>query len=164
MLESLGFSGAELMKLSHVIVAIVFFILGALAVLIWLGYFDHAPAKVSGAHSKQTAQGGTSIGIGLGLRADKPAAKPASPAVSATPKISFRIEQDVNRHGSDYRDFEMAAKDGYEVCRKACADDTKCLAFTFVKGGVQGTAPHCWLKNTVPQAYPDNSCVSGIRQ
>jgi hypothetical protein len=58
----------------------------------------------------------------------------------------------------------MAATDGFEVCQKACADESKCLAFTFVKAGVQGAAPHCWLKNSVPQAYPDATCVSGVKR
>lgn len=151
------------MKLSHVIVAIVFFILGAVAAAVYQDFFEKsAPAKT--ADCKQAGQSGTSIGIALGFNTGKPAAKPASPAVSSTPKISFRIESAVNRHGSDYRDFEMAATDGFGVCQKACADDVKCLAFTFVKGGVQGTAPHCWLKNTVPQSYPDTACVSGVKE
>lgn len=146
------------MKLSHVIVAIVFFILGVACVL---GYEHYQKSCI--------AVPAVAAVEPVPVAAIKPAetavaAKPASPAVSSTPKISFRIEKAVNRHGSDYRDFEMAASDGFEVCQKACADEAECLAFTFVKGGVQGTAPHCWLKNRVPQAYPDTTCVSGVRE
>ncbi len=151
------------MKLSHVIVAIVFFLLGAMSVYVGI----ERPCQ--GVNLK-AASSGTSIGFAFGVGHNTATGgvnvttgkKPSSTASSA-PKMTFRIEQAVNRHGSDYRDFEMAAKDGFELCQKACADDAKCLAFTFVNAGVQGTAPHCWLKNTVPPAYPDTTCVSGVK-
>lgn len=144
------------MKWSHVIVAIVFFVIGAAAV------FFGVSRSCQDVSLKATTSG-TSVGFALGVagKADKPAAKPASAAVA--PKITFRIEKAVNRHGSDIRDFEMKANEGYEACQKACEEEAQCKAFTFVKPGVQSTAARCWLKNTVPQAYADDTCISGVR-
>lgn len=151
------------MKLSHVIVAIVFFLLGAAGVYIF-----------AGGACQPAGQSGTSVGIAFGVghttaqggvkvtAASKPAA--AKPAVAEPKKISFRIEPNVNRHGSDYRDFALDAKAEFGLCQKACEDDSQCRAFTFVKAGIQGSAPHCWLKNTVPQTYPDTTCISGVKE
>ena len=58
----------------------------------------------------------------------------------------------------------MAAKDGVELCQKACAEESKCLAFTYVKAGPRGAVPHCWLKNTVPGAYKDEQCITGVKE
>jgi hypothetical protein len=76
-------------------------------------------------------------------------------------RISF--EYNVNRQGSDYRDFDLSRGDGPEMCRQACEDEDQCRAFTYVKAGVQADNPRCWLKNSVPQAYPDDNCVSGVK-
>jgi hypothetical protein len=74
------------------------------------------------------------------------------------------LEFNINRQGSDYRDFDLAPGAGPEMCRQACEDESQCRAFTYVKAGVQGANPRCWLKNTVPQAYPDDRCVSGVKE
>jgi hypothetical protein len=141
------------MKLSHVLVAIVFFILGVLCVFAYQRYAAPTAAEPTTAAATPTAV------------AETPSAPMAKAPETAAEKKSaaFRIEVDVNRHGSDYRDYQMEAKAGPELCEKACADDGQCKAFTYVKAGVQGTGPHCWLKNTVPTAYPDNTCVSGVK-
>ncbi|MDE2183082.1 MAG: PAN domain-containing protein [Alphaproteobacteria bacterium] len=97
---------------------------------------------------------GTSLGGSISHQAS--VSKPQAAA-------AFRLERGFNRHASDYRDFEMAANEGLEVCQKACADDSKCRAFTMVQAGVQGKGAHCWLKSTVPPGYPDERCVSGVK-
>ena len=89
--------------------------------------------------------------------------KPAAPAASAK-GVTFRIEKNVNRQASDYRDFEMDADATFEICQKACETETTCRAFTYVKAGPRGVKPHCWLKNTVPVAYPDEECITGVKQ
>jgi len=71
------------------------------------------------------------------------------------------VDENVNRGGSNYRDFDMRNSD-YLYCQSSCLADKACLAWTFVREGVQGASPRCWLKNQVPESNPDNCCVLGI--
>jgi len=72
------------------------------------------------------------------------------------------LEYDVDRPGSDYRDFDLPQAMA-EACRDACAGDPQCRAFTYVKPGVQGPNARCWLKESVPQGGPSSCCVSGVK-
>ena len=71
------------------------------------------------------------------------------------------FENDTNRGGSDYRNFEVQANPA--ICRDECAKDPTCRAFTYVKPGVQGANARCWLKNSVPPASANTCCVSGMK-
>lgn len=90
------------------------------------------------------------------------------------------VEEGVDRPGGDYEDFPIGVlpkktKSGTaavpslkplssrRICRKACVDDARCMAWTFVKGD-ESTRPHCWLKDRVPAPTTDSCCDSGIRQ
>jgi hypothetical protein len=79
-------------------------------------------------------------------------------ATQGTPGMEF----DVDRPGSDFHNFDLAAPSP-EVCRDACASDGRCLAYTYVRPGVQGPSARCWLKNAVPNAVSNSCCVSGVR-
>lgn len=68
----------------------------------------------------------------------------------------------VDRPGADYRDFELEAEQP-ALCQQACAMDAECRAFTYVRPGVQGSAPRCWLKNEVPEPVESDCCASGLR-
>jgi hypothetical protein len=93
------------------------------------------------------------------------AAQPKPAALAPAAKgVTFRIEKNVNRQASDYRDFEMDSGAGLEICQKACETETTCRAFTYVKAGPRGAKPHCWLKNTVPMAYTDDQCITGVKE
>ncbi len=72
-------------------------------------------------------------------------------------------EPNVDRPGSDYRDFDLRAPDP-QICGQACLGDKSCVAWTFVREGVQGPSPRCWLKNAVPAPQPSDCCTSGIIQ
>jgi hypothetical protein len=51
------------------------------------------------------------------------------------------------------------------MCRKACGADPACLAYTYVKPGVQGNDAACWLKGRVPvSGRTSNCCSSGTRK
>jgi len=80
---------------------------------------------------------------------------------AALPMQSLNLEYDTNRPGSDYRDFEIQADPAR--CRDACANDSTCRAFTYVKPGIQGQNAHCWLKSAVPNSSANNCCVSGVK-
>lgn len=68
----------------------------------------------------------------------------------------------VDRPGADYRDFALEAEQP-ALCQQACAEDADCRAFTYVRPGLQGDAPRCWLKNEVPEPVASDCCASGVR-
>src|SRR5260370_28547023 len=72
------------------------------------------------------------------------------------------LEPDTNRPGQDYKSFDLT-EGNPELCRKACADDRNCKAFTYVKPGVRGSRATCWLKSGVPVASTSDCCVSGVK-
>ena len=76
--------------------------------------------------------------------------------------ISFAQEINIDRRGSDYRNFELSTPDP-ALCSAQCANETQCLAWTYVKPGFQGTLARCWLKNSVPIGTPADFAVSGVR-
>ncbi len=76
--------------------------------------------------------------------------------------LSLTFEPNYDRPGADYRDFDLP-DDSAELCRAACAGEAMCQAFTYVRPGVQGPAPRCWLKSAAPPGYESECCVSGVR-
>jgi hypothetical protein len=73
------------------------------------------------------------------------------------------MEQDTDRPGSDYRDFDLARPEP-ALCQAACTKGEQCKAWTYVKPGVQGDKARCWLKSEVPDAAPSDCCVSGVKK
>lgn len=87
-----------------------------------------------------------------------PPTGPTSPPTSTgTPR-----EPGTNRPGGDYRGFEMPRADP-AACQAACGGESQCTSWTYVKPGIQGDKAHCWLKDSVMRAYPDECCVSGAK-
>ena len=72
------------------------------------------------------------------------------------------MEDGVNRAGSDYRNFSLQRPDP-RLCREACARESRCKAYTYVKPGFQGPAARCWLKYVVPPPSREKACVSGVK-
>lgn len=64
-----------------------------------------------------------------------------------------------NYPGSDIKNIRGGTVD---ACRKACIRTKGCMAFTWVKPGIQDSVPICWLKYSIPKARPSNCCVSGM--
>jgi hypothetical protein len=75
---------------------------------------------------------------------------------------SSTFEPNVDRPGSDYRNFNLQPGSPPQVCQSACLGDPSCRAWTFVQPGVQGPYPRCWLKGAIPQAQGSPCCTSGI--
>jgi PAN domain-containing protein len=73
------------------------------------------------------------------------------------------VEQDVDRLGSDYQNFDLR-EPRYELCRDACANDANCKAYTYIKPGIQGLNARCWLKSGITDPVPSPCCVSGVKQ
>ncbi len=70
------------------------------------------------------------------------------------------VENNVDRPGMDYQDFDLPSANP-SLCENACKNDANCKAFTYVKPGYQGASARCWLKNGVPDAVPAECCMSG---
>jgi hypothetical protein len=72
------------------------------------------------------------------------------------------IEFSIDRTGGDYRNLEVPADATGSACAKACEDEKRCRAWTYVRPGYLGTAARCFLKEklTAPRRKP--CCVSGV--
>lgn len=82
-----------------------------------------------------------------------------TPVVGAN---GFTAEDGTNRHGSDYKSFDLA-QPNYALCRDACVGDANCRAYTYLKPGAQGQANgRCFLKSEIPPAQPNACCISGF--
>ncbi len=86
-----------------------------------------------------------------------------TPHIAATIKPTISLEPNSDRPGHDYRDFDLA-QPRPELCRDACLKDRGCLAYTYVKPGVQGANARCWLKNAAAPAQRAPCCVSGAKE
>ncbi len=86
---------------------------------------------------------------------------PIGPEDIALTPSKTDMEPDTNRPGEDYTVFDLSSPDP-EACANACREDEKCMAYTYVKPGVQSEKARCWLKSGIPDAEPDECCVSGI--
>ena len=71
-------------------------------------------------------------------------------------------EFSIDRLGGDYRDFELPADAAGEACGKACADDNKCRAWTYVRPGYIGASARCFLKDKITRPRPKPCCISGV--
>lgn len=76
----------------------------------------------------------------------------------------FTMDADVDMPGGDYANFDLQSPDP-ALCRDTCAAQKMCVAYTFVKPGIQSPAARCWLKSIDPgTAYASDCCVSGVQQ
>ena len=66
-----------------------------------------------------------------------------------------QLESDVNRDGSDYKDFVAA---GVNECLEACGSDAQCEAIAFTKSSRQ-----CWMKSAVPLRQSDARYTSAVK-
>ena len=75
-----------------------------------------------------------------------------------------KLEENTDRHGEDFRDFDLPSPDPL-LCRKACVEDDQCRSFTYLKPNTGPGSPqvaHCWLKSGIPAAKHDPAFVSGV--
>jgi hypothetical protein len=98
------------------------------------------------------------VGVALHVVPPPKGDRPSQP--SGTAVRMSEMEYGTNRFGSDYRSFKASEP---QACRDTCAREAQCVAFTFVKAGVQGTTGVCWLKDRVSRPNPDTNCISGIK-
>jgi len=73
------------------------------------------------------------------------------------------MEWGMDRGGADYKVFDLPG-DNPSLCLNACARDSRCMAWTYVKPNtIQGPRPRCWLKQAVPPPSRNPACVSGYK-
>jgi hypothetical protein len=86
--------------------------------------------------------------------------------------VSFLLAGNFNAYsydlfGNDIAGFDVKTPDD---CAKLCNADSNCLAWTFVRAGLQGASARCYLKNPVPTpswtgvCQTNFDCVSGYKQ
>ena len=76
----------------------------------------------------------------------------------AVSKISR--ESATDRPGKDFAHHTLPTADP-QLCEKECVANQQCLAYTYVRPGVQGPEAVCWLKASAPPAVSNSCCVSG---
>jgi hypothetical protein len=75
---------------------------------------------------------------------------------------SFVLESNIDRPGQDYHVLDLP-QPRPDLCRQACAKDSTCKAFTYVKPAVQSANARCWLKSDVPSPTPSKCCISAVK-
>jgi hypothetical protein len=65
--------------------------------------------------------------------------------------LAWGNEENIDRPGSDFSNFDVVAPGGFigpvDSCQISCERDGRCKAWTFVRAGIQGPKPRCWLKD-----------------
>ncbi|MEZ5923812.1 MAG: caspase family protein [Hyphomicrobiaceae bacterium] len=85
-----------------------------------------------------------------------------SGTAGATERAFTSFESNTDRPGGDYASLKLSEPDAL-ACQKLCAEDQRCLSWTYVAPGYQGTSAVCWLKNAVPTGVRrDVCCTSGV--
>jgi hypothetical protein len=66
----------------------------------------------------------------------------------------------VNFYGGDYG-WAPTPDDGGRECARACIEQPRCKAYTWVRAGAQRDFPVCWFKDRVPAPTADPNTASG---
>jgi len=79
-----------------------------------------------------------------------------------TERAFTSFEPNTDRPGGDYTSHRLPEADPI-LCQKLCAEDQRCLAWTYVAPAYQEANAVCWLKNVVPAGTrKDACCTSGV--
>ena len=70
-----------------------------------------------------------------------------------------QIENNVDRPGSDYKNFVPA---NASACQNACYADRQCRSWTYVRPNtIRGPNAQCYLKNELARPVANAACISG---
>lgn len=97
------------------------------------------------------------------LKSSVPAAVANTCCVSGLKPADAAFEPNSDRPGGDYMNMNFPSNWGAEACQALCKANGTCKAWTWVKAGVQGANPRCWLKQSVPPKIASNCCTSGVK-
>ncbi len=93
----------------------------------------------------------------LNMTAPRPVLHAAAPVAAAV----AGMETDTDRAGADFAGFDVAADPAQ--CQARCTGAAQCVAWTYVKPGVQAPSARCYLKSSAPAPTRNACCVSGTR-
>jgi hypothetical protein len=106
----------------------------------------------AGVDGKADSPGGVTAKNAQGIREE----------VKKSLRQSFILESNVDRPGQDYHVLNLP-EPRPDLCRQACAKDSTCKAFTYVKPTYQAANARCWLKSDVPNPAPNKCCISAVK-
>lgn len=72
------------------------------------------------------------------------------------------IEMSIDRHGGDYRHFDMPSNPDVETCKRECENENRCRAWTYVRPGYIGPKARCYLKDRIKPPRRRPCCMSGV--
>lgn len=72
------------------------------------------------------------------------------------------LEPDTDRMGADYKGFALPRAEP-EACRQACASDSACKAYTYVRPALKGPQAMCFLKSAAVASTRSDCCTSGAK-
>lgn len=121
--------------------------------------------------SGNPGSGGTNPGTpggsnpGSGNPGNPGGANPGTPGGSPGGySITSGMADNLNYPGGDFGGPRTWDSPSPQDCQTGCAEDTACLAWTWVKPGIQGTSGVCWLKDgSHGMCYRDSNTVSGAK-
>ena len=131
----------KFLSFSTLFFSISFFLALVLSLPTWAGEPD-SPSKVP-------------------LKSTEKGKEPTVKKLPTTHEPIWVVEYNTDRPGSDYKSVWLSG--GCEECRKACVDDPKCKAYTYVKPVKKGGKARCLLKSSVPPPVPNKRCISGVK-
>jgi PAN domain len=71
-------------------------------------------------------------------------------------------EFSIDRIGGDYKNFETPPDPTGNACQEACAADSRCRTWTYLRPGYDGPAARCFLKDRLTRPHHKPCCVSGV--
>jgi hypothetical protein len=91
--------------------------------------------------------------------------KPVNTINSQKSKMSPR-EINTDLPGEDYKILPWSSSLTPEICENACANESECRAWTFVRKGFRKeNIPFCFLKKYVPEKERNKDCcISGVKE
>lgn len=73
-------------------------------------------------------------------------------------------EYSMDRAGGDFRSLDVAAEPSGETCKTACAGESRCRAWTYLRPGYFDSHAHCFLKDRVMPPRHRACCISGVER
>jgi hypothetical protein len=125
------------------------------------GSADASASGATGAASTDPGTAGTAAVTSI--QANRGGKKlPSQPLTTQPTSPAGAMEPDTDRIGNDIYGFNVAQADP-AMCQTACSVNGQCAAWTYVKPGIKGPTPQCFLKSSAPAPSRNNCCVSGIK-
>jgi len=82
------------------------------------------------------------------------------PQLSRSPgeQAGAEMMDNIDLPGSNYERFRARSP---KDCQAACKSKRRCRAWTYVRPGIRGPAPVCYLKDGIPAPTRNTCCISG---